>query len=149
VGSRWRGFPPNARSSVGGRCRAKRETLYHDTAGVQQKTFLFSVFRTSPLCRSRLTPHLSPTIRANLDPCATQAGVHSADGSSSICFLPHFASPTSPVKVRLPLARAWRFGNAIAEDRSAALAAKHHELRFAPCSLVLYARPRDSSGRQR
>lgn len=49
---------------------------------------------------------LSPTIRANLDPCATQARVHSADGSSSICFLPHIASPTSPVKVRLPLARA-------------------------------------------
>src|SRR5580700_8352488 len=43
---------------------------------------------------------LSPTTSANLEPCATHARVHSAAVEPSMCFLPHMASPTSPVKVR-------------------------------------------------
>src|SRR5882672_3850618 len=71
----------------------------------------------------------SPTTRAYLEPWETQVRVHSA-GVPSMCFLPHMASPTSPVKVCLRPVAAYRLETIASEKMIVTAAVQNREPRF-------------------
>ncbi len=96
--------------------------------------FVESIERSFIAGRRNMEILSSTFIRANFDPWATQARVHSAADSPGMWFRPHMASPTSPVKLRLPAASAGRLMSAAIAKTNAATERNHLEplIAFSP-----------------